>query len=167
MNGSFPASPRLASPRTPARHSPPPPLRGAASFYSDGTDPPSSNKAGCPRPRRAGGRSCSLSPGHRPVAPCQVRGGREPPRGGAGLGGGEKGSGEREAGRAERGAAPACRFAVRARREAVWRTGLCNRWATATRPPAGAARRCCTLRLKYAVPRLGVVGLQSLIRSAR
>ncbi|XP_021242614.1 E3 ubiquitin-protein ligase RNF182 isoform X2 [Numida meleagris] len=54
MNGSLPSSPRLASPRTPARHSPPP-LRGAASFYSDGADPPSSNKAGCPRPRRADG----------------------------------------------------------------------------------------------------------------
>lgn len=80
MNGSLPASPR-----TPARHSPPP-LRGAASFYSDGADPPSSNKAGCPRPRRAGGGSGSLSPGHRPVAPSQVRGSREPPRDGAGLG---------------------------------------------------------------------------------
>lgn len=167
MNGSLPASPR-----TPARHSPPP-LRGAASFYSDGADPPSSNKAGCPRPRRAGGGSGSLSPGHRPVAPSQVRGSREPPRDGAGLGGGEKGSVGREGGKAERGAAlPGIGSQGSGMADRALQPVGCAGAALPVRPSARPGRpallgAAVALLLRYALPCLRVVGLQSLICSAR
>lgn len=149
MNGSLPASPR-----TPARHSPPP-LRGAASFYSDGADPPSSNKAGCPRPRRAGGGSGSLSPGHRPVAPSQVRGSREPPRDGAGLGWvGRRGEGIRGARRWQsRARCCSCLPGIGSQGsgmadralQPVGCAGAALPVRPSARPPAGAARRCSVL----------------------
>lgn len=173
MNGSLPASPR-----TPARHSPPP-LRGAASFYSDGADPPSSNKAGCPRPRRAGGGSGSLSPGHRPVAPSQVRGSREPPRDGAGLG---WAAGRRDPWGAKVAKPSEVLLLLAGDRLTGKRYGGSGsatgglRRGSAPRPPVSPPARwgrpallgaAVALLLRYALPCLGVVGLQSLICSAR